>query len=235
MIRTFPFLFFISFILVGCSSTSELSNSSTEDKKSKGLTYLALGDSYTIGEMVREEDNFPFQLVENLRANEIEIQNPVIIAKTGWRTDELIEAISLKVEKSEKYDLVSLLIGVNNQYQGKDFNLFIDEFQILLNEAISHSKNGTKGVFVFSIPDYSVMPMMIGGDVKKIEEEIKRYNQTILKITKEYAVKFYNITPISRLAQNQDGLIANDKLHPSGLMYQMWIKQYLKDIKANHL
>ncbi|MFB1023361.1 MAG: GDSL-type esterase/lipase family protein, partial [Vicingaceae bacterium] len=158
---------FCSFLIItsviACTSSSKLSNKNEgillEGENS--IAYLALGDSYTIGEMIAAEQSFPFQLVKKINENsEIKISKPTIIAKTGWRTDDLLESIK---EVEEQYDLVSVLIGANNQRQGRDFGQFTVEFKLILEKAISLSKNGAKSIFVFSIPDYSIMPF-VGGE-----------------------------------------------------------------------
>lgn len=179
--------------------------------------FLALGDSYTIGESVAEPERWPNQLTEKLK-----IPAPTIIATTGWRTDNLkdaIEAASLKPE----YDLVSLLIGVNNQYQGKPIEVYEREFEELLQTAIKLAKGKKKNVFVVSIPDYGFTPF---GKAKqeKISAELDRYNAINKRIAAKYGVKYFNITEISRKGLEDAELVAGDGLHPSGKMYGQWVE-----------
>ncbi len=229
---------YIALLLVfvsACSSTKTTSKKSDQQAVAveSQFTYLALGDSYTIGEMVDPQQSFPFQLASALAAKtELNIATPRVIAKTGWRTDELLDSITVV---KEQYDLVSLLIGVNNQYQGKEIDVFTKEFKLLLEKAIGFSKTAENGVFVYSIPDYSVMPFMRGKDVKKVRAEIKNYNSICAAVAEKIGVNFYDITPISQKVQYDSGLIADDKLHPSGAMYGMWVSEYVDQIISNQL
>ncbi|TQD38795.1 SGNH/GDSL hydrolase family protein [Haloflavibacter putidus] len=198
-----------------------LGNLQAQEKQS--LRYLALGDSYTIGEKVAPQSRWPVQLAKALNKEETEVEETHIIAQTGWRTDNLLNAIDTTSVKG-KFDLVSLLIGVNNQYQGKEISQFKSEFEGLLTKAIVKSKEGAKGVFVVSIPDYSVTPFVT---VKhnKIRKEIKQYNRIARKMSKKYKIAFVNITPISQKAKKDKSLLAEDGLHPSPKMYAQWVKK----------
>ena len=187
----------------------------------KSITYLALGDSYTIGESVAESERWPLQLVSKLFEKNIQIQSPKIIATTGWRTDELKAAIEADTELLEHYDLVSLLIGVNNQYQGKSVESFEPEFEELLQKAIALAGGKSNKVFVVSIPDYGKTPFGAGKEVQ-IEKELKEYNAVCKRLSKKYKVEFFDITPISRGAKKNLELVAADQLHPSGKMYMQW-------------
>ena len=193
-------------------------------------TFLALGDSYTIGESVAIEMRWPMQLAQVLKAQESTMK-PTLIAKTGWTTDELLEGIN-QAELDDSYDYVSLLIGVNNQYRGRSIAYFEPEFTTLLNRAIALSKNKTDGVFVLSIPDWGVMPFAEGRDRKQIAHEIDAYNARIERICKAYGVRYFNITEISRQASENADLIAVDGLHPSGAMYAAWVQAILPFFKA---
>lgn len=186
-------------------------------------TYLALGDSYTIGESVSESERWPIQLAAELVSIGIAMTDPKIIARTGWRTDELIEAIANDKELAESYDFVSLLIGVNNQYQGKSVESFEPEFEELLKTAIRLAGNDAKKVVVLSIPDYGRTPFGAEKE-RQIEIAINKYNKASKGICKKYKVKYINITQISRQAKIRPELVADDKLHPSGKMYTEWVE-----------
>ncbi|TAH20831.1 MAG: SGNH/GDSL hydrolase family protein [Cytophagales bacterium] len=186
------------------------------------LSYLALGDSYTIGESVKEAERYPVLLTEKLKHIQIKIDTPHIIARTGWTTDELMAAILAK-NTPNNYDLVSLLIGVNNQYRGYPINTYQTEFEELLKIAIQKAKGNTKRVFLVSIPDYGVTPFASNSNTAKIAQEIDDYNKIAQEIAKKYQVKYFDITSISRRAKNDLSLIADDDLHPSGKMYAEWV------------
>lgn len=190
-------------------------------------SYLALGDSYTIGEQVLPEENFPNQTI--LLLKDI-IATLEIIATTGWTTDELNTAIDA-ANISKQYDIVSLLIGVNNQYRGRAVENFEMEFERLLKRAIQFADNKANHVFVLSIPDWGVTPFAEGRDVKKIAEEIAAYN-TICKITAaKFNTHFIDITTSQRVDGNKDEFLAEDKLHPSAKEYAKWAAQLAAAIK----
>lgn len=195
--------------------------------QSNSLSYLALGDSYTIGESVNEDERWPNQLAFALSKKGIHVSQPKIIATTGWRTDNLKDAI-IKAEIKRKYDLVSLLIGVNNQYQGKPADQYAIEFEDLLKTAIHLAKGNTGNVFVVSIPDYGYTPY---GQTKKetISREIDEFNRINKNITEKYKVAYYNITDLSRKGLDDPSLVASDKLHPSGKMYTLWTDRILEN------
>ncbi|GAA4330741.1 SGNH/GDSL hydrolase family protein [Mucilaginibacter gynuensis] len=197
------------------------------------VTYLALGDSYTIGEAVPADENFPNRLTAVLKQNDYNILPPVIIARTGWTTNELIAAIKQKDIK-EKFTMVTLLIGVNNQYRGYNIDTYRTEFVQLLNTALNYAGNNSKHVFVVSIPDYGVTPFASGSDTKKIEKEINAYNAIAEDEAGKAGVTFVDITQISRNALYDKALVAGDGLHPSGKMYSEWINK-LAPVVAKHL
>jgi lysophospholipase L1-like esterase len=190
----------------------------------KTISYLALGDSYTIGESVPIYENFPYQTVQLLRAKGLQVQAPEIVARTGWTTDELMAGIE-KTTLLKEYDLVSLLIGVNNQYRGRSLQEFGEQFEMLLNKAISFAGGKKEHVFVISIPDWGATPFAAGRDRKKIEEEINAFNALKKKITVEKGISFIEITEGSRAATNDENLVAKDKLHPSGKEYAKWAEK----------
>jgi len=191
--------------------------------------YLALGDSYTIGESVPENERWPVQLSEALRKKGRPIEGPTIIATTGWCTDNLQNAINIAHLK-EEYGLVSLLIGVNNQYQGKPIEQFKTEFEDLLKTSIRLAGGKKENVFVVSIPDYGFTPY---GKPKqeKISKELDEYNSITRTITAQYGVRYFYITDISRNGLKDPSLVAPDGLHPSGKMYSQWVDLILKDLK----
>jgi lysophospholipase L1-like esterase len=190
----------------------------------KTISYLALGDSYTIGESVPIYENFPYQTVQILRSKGMRIHAPEIVARTGWTTDELMAGIE-KTKLLKEYDLVSLLIGVNNQYRGRSLEEFGEQFEMLLNKAISFAGGKKDHVFVISIPDWGATPFAAGRDRKKIEEEINTFNALKKKLTLEKGIIFIEITQGSRAATNDESLVAKDKLHPSGKEYAKWAEK----------
>ncbi|MBL8049683.1 MAG: SGNH/GDSL hydrolase family protein [Anaerolineales bacterium] len=183
------------------------------------IRYLALGDSYTIGESVAENERWSNQLAELIGGN-IEVK---IIARTGWTTSELWEGIQ-KETLTPPYDMVSLLIGVNNQYRGYDIEEYRQEFVFLLNKAIEYAGGDTNKVFVVSIPDWGVTPFAKGRDAEKIAKEIDAFNQINKEESQKLGIAYIDVTPVSREAVNDADLIAPDGLHPSGKMYAEWAK-----------
>jgi lysophospholipase L1-like esterase len=195
----------------------------TSDKKT--ITYLAIGDSYTIGEQVPAKDNFPNQVYSLMKKEYPEFAEPRIIAKTGWTTDELETGIvnANKVEPLQnRYDFVSLLIGVNNQYRGRTVNNYTPEFEALLKKAIHFAGDKAERVVVVSIPDWGVTPFAEGRDRKQIATEIDAYNAANKKKAEQYNVHYIDITPWTREAANDNSLLAADGLHPSGKEYRRW-------------
>jgi lysophospholipase L1-like esterase len=189
-------------------------------------TFLALGDSYTIGESVGQNERWPEQLTLELAEKSIALAPPTIIAKTGWTTDELQEGIN-QAPLDYPYDWVSLLIGVNNQYRGLDIETFKEEIENLLSQAIIFSGNKNAHVFVISIPDWGVMPFAKSQNQEKIATEIDDFNQAIYEICIHNNIRFVDITPISRQVSNHPEWIATDGLHPSGEQYAQWVKELL--------
>ncbi len=191
-------------------------------------SYLALGDSYTIGEQVMITESFPYQLVQLLRKNKLDVYAPEIIAKTGWTTDELSAAIE-QTSFLPKYDIVSLLIGVNNQYRGRSVNEFKVEFDHLIQVAIKFAANIPEHVYIVSIPDWGITPFAEGRDRKKIAEEIDAYNNVCKTMSAQYKTNFTDITTDQRKDNNTE-YIAADGLHPSGTEYAKWAAQLAKKI-----
>ena len=187
--------------------------------------YLALGDSYTIGESVEEAERFPNQLAAMLAAEDVTV-DVQIIARTGWTTDELWQGIQANTV-TPPYDMVSLLIGVNNQYRGRSSEEYREGFIFLLNKAIEYAGGDAKRVIVFSIPDWGVTPFAYGKDTTQIANEIDAFNKVNLEESTKASTHYVDVTPSSRLALNDKTLIAGDGLHPSGKMYAEWAKSAL--------
>lgn len=193
---------------------------------SNNFNYLALGDSYTIGQSVEPSLNFPNQLANRLKLADFNA-SVKIIAQTGWTTTSLVQAIKVAT-LAPKYDLVTLLIGVNNQYQNGNIDTYRKEFVELLQTSIKCAGGDVKRVFVLSIPDYSVTPFA-GNDVNtklRIAAEIDAYNQINKEETAKLHANYLDITPISREAKTNSSLIANDGLHPSAEMYKRWVSLF---------
>lgn len=185
------------------------------------IRYLALGDSYTIGESVSEAERWPNQLAALINSpKEIEV---TIIARTGWTTSELWQGIQA-ANPQGTYDMVSLLIGVNNQYRGYDINEYREEFRFLLGKAIEYAGGKPEHVIVLSIPDWGVTPFAWGKDTAQIAADINAYNAVNLEESTKAGVNYVDVTPISREAVSDPALIAGDGLHPSGKMYAEWVK-----------
>ena len=197
------------------------------------VRYLALGDSYTIGESVDESERWSLQLASMIQTSpQIASQfggpegggvEVTIIARTGWTTDELWDGIQAQ-EVNPPYDLVSLLIGVNNQYRGLDIEEYRKSFVFLLNKSIEYVGGDADRVIVLSIPDWGVTPFAGDRDSKKIADEINQYNAVNRAETEKAGAHYIDITPISREAVNDPALIASDGLHPSAKMYAEWAR-----------
>ncbi len=186
-------------------------------------TFLALGDSYTIGEAVAESGRWPVQLVEKLRKSGIKISDPDIIATTGWTTAELQEAI-LQQKPASGYSLVSLLAGVNNQYRGLPVARYREEFEVLVQQATGFAGGNPAGVIIISIPDYGVTPFARDKDPAKIARELDEYNRINREIARQHHVKWFDITTGSKSAATDLSLTADDGLHPSERMYAQWVE-----------
>lgn len=198
----------------------------------KTLNFLALGDSYTIGESVPLHQSFPYQTVQLLRKKGIPVHAAEMFAKTGWTTDELMVGIKNTLFENN-YDIVTLLIGVNNQYQGKDADVYAIEFDALLKMAIAFAAGNKKQVFVLSIPDWGVTPFAEGKDRKKIAVEIDIFNSINKKITEARGIAYISITEGTREAASNPQLVAEDGLHPSGDDYARWAEKLSNAILAS--
>ena len=194
-------------------------------------SYLALGDSYTIGEQVRIDESFPYQAVQLLRKAGLNFYDPKIIATTGWRTDELKLAID-ETLLLPTYDFVSLLIGVNNQYQGRSADEFRRHFRVLLENALDKAGGQPNHVIVLSIPDWGVTPFAMNKPSEKIRSEIDMYNFICQAEAEYFQTHFIDITTSQRLDGSNAEFLTHDQLHPSGKEYYKWAQQLSDTIQS---
>ena len=221
-----------SFFLLVCISMS-LSQFSQAQQKS--LTYLALGDSYTIGEGVNASDRYPMQLVQEWnKAAKKPFASPLIIAKTGWTVDELEAGIQATTIAAEGYDLVTLLIGVNNQYRGRTVESYTLDFEKMLQRAIAFARGNKAHVIVLSIPDWGVTPFAISKGVNpaQVAKQIDDYNEKKKEICEKYGIKFIDITVEYRVNGGLPEGVVEDQLHPSKLIYGQWMGKLLKELNT---
>ena len=192
------------------------------------MKYLALGDSYTIGEGIPEDGRWPVVLARALRAEGVALEDPRIIATTGWTTDELAAAIDA-AEPLGEWDFVSLLVGVNNQYRGRSLENYREEFTTLLQRAIDFARGRAERVLVLAIPDWGVTPFgtASGRDVAQIARELDAFNAAAAAICAEHGVAFVDIAPVARVRGAEAAMLAGDGLHPSAAMYALWAAQAL--------
>lgn len=190
------------------------------------LRYLALGDSYTIGEGVAVEGRWPVQLATALRAAGVDIADPQIIATTGWTTDELDAGIDAAVPQGP-FDLVTLLIGVNNQYRGRSLDEYRTQFTALLRRATAFAGQRAHRVLVLAIPDWGVTPFAAssGRDLAQIARELDAYNATAAEVCAEHGIAFIDTAPVSRAHGGEATMLADDGLHPSAALYTHWYQQ----------
>lgn len=241
--HAFTFCLFALLLLFGACTTAdnqpELDRPEEEQppeityppSDSGAVKYLALGDSYTIGEAVPQEERYPRQLADSFNRNGVEVGELRIIARTGWTTGDLDAALDAAAINPGDYNLVSLLVGVNNQYRGYPLDEYRVDFADLLDRAIGYVGGNPNQVFVISIPDYGVTPFgQVFGSPSRIAEEIDDFNAANLEISERRGVRYFDITPISREALNDRSLIASDGLHPSGEMYTRWVEEMLPEL-----
>ncbi len=231
----------VAFLLFACSDNSEViipdenieidteqneGQEETDTSESSTIKMLSLGDSYTIGQSVCETCRFPEQLKNSLKlrlesANDLQVK---IIAKTGWTTTSLINAIETENVASD-YDLVTLLIGVNNQFQGRPFSLYQKEFSELVNTAITKAKSNKSKVIVVSIPDYAYTPF--GNGDSSISQDIDKYNDFAKNYCSQNNISYVYITDITRQGLVNPAFVASDGLHPSELAYSKFVEKIL--------
>ncbi len=217
-----PFLFFA------------MTFSTPNQAQTTSLSYLALGDSYTIGEGVGLGDRYPMQLVQEWnKTAKVPFTSPLIIAKTGWTVDELEAGIQATPTAAEGYDLVTLLIGVNNQYRGRSVESFALDFEKMLQRAIFFAKGDKSRVIVLSIPDWGVTPFATqkGVDPNQVAREINDYNRTKKEICEKQGIQFIDITDEYRMYGGLPEGVVEDQLHPSKLIYGEWTGKLLSALK----
>ena len=233
-------IFFLTTLMSGCESNTNFNDEDLninqedindtlilEDNLSKSLessySFIALGDSYTIGEGVNENERWPNQFVDVAYENGVDFDQPIIIAETGWKTYDLLNAIN-QTSFTKKYDYVSLLIGVNNQFNSRP----IDEFEEDLNDLMEEMKKIKKNdgsIIIISIPDWGYSPFGESSDMIDISSQIDLFNSSLRKFASINNLKFVDVTEISRRGIDEPNLIAGDSLHPSGIMYLEWAKK----------
>jgi lysophospholipase L1-like esterase len=211
----------IPILLIAFTCTSCDDDVTPERDLTHDFSYLALGDSYTIGENVSKEDRWSEQLAEMLRSKNVSINDPVTIARTGWTTSELANAIR-SANPSAGFDLVSLLIGVNNQFRGQSIATYRTEFKELLQTSIRLAGNRPNHVIVLSIPDWGATPFATGRNRQQIAQEIDAFNAVAKEEAQNAGVIFIDITPLTRQYGDDPTYLAGDRLHYSGKMYREW-------------
>lgn len=227
-------LFLVLVFLLGCNRTREegrelsLQADSTE---SPTLSYLALGDSYTIGEGVDSTGRWPVRLAEDLRKEGMPLEDPAIVARTGWTTDELAAGID-STNLHPPYDLVSLLIGVNNQYRGRGVDEFRREFRDLLSRAVGFAGGDSGRVLVLSIPDWGVTPFAEDREREEVGRAIDAFNEVVRDETRKVGARFVDVTGVSRRLEGNPEAVTTDGLHPSESQYARWVDLALPVVRA---
>lgn len=191
--------------------------------------YLALGDSYTIGESVPMKDRWPNQLASLLETEGMQAEVN-LIARTGWTVDELWQGIQVDSPQGT-YDFVTLLIGVNDQYRGYSVDGYREDFRFMLSKAIEYAGGNSDKVVVLSIPDWAFTPFAADRNRELVSRQIDEFNAVNLDETRNARAHYVNVTEISRMAMDDSALIAGDGLHPSGKMYTMWAEKVLSVVK----
>lgn len=227
MNNTAAFQQIVLFIGLFCTITCFESTAQNLQLKTP-VRYLALGDSYTIGQSVPDNERWPIQLRDSLVERGIQVAETRIIATTGWRTDNLLSAIENQQLATKNYNLVSLLIGVNDQYQQRPIEQYEPHFRQLLDSCLFYSGYDTTSVFVVSIPDYAYTPFgQRRSNPGAISEQLDDYNAINRRVSEEYGLRYFDITPISRLGLSNTDLVAGDELHPSAYQYTLWVRSIL--------
>lgn len=227
----FAFVLLTGFSLACTQHSTEPNMITKPNAGASAYTFLSLGDSYTIGESVDESDRWSVQLAGLLRKDGVDIANPDIIARTGWTTAQLQNAI-IASGNQKTYSLVSLLIGVNNQYQGLSQTTFRTEFSQLLQTATKFAGNKTSHVTVLSIPDWGASPFGARSERAKITAEIDQFNAIVKDECQKAGIAFVDITPLTRSANGDGSQFADDGLHYSGKQMQLWAQKALPVAKA---
>jgi len=227
-IRLHRTVLFVLLCFAGCTTRTP---APADTPKPHTIRYLALGDSYTIGQGVEPEERWPVQLVGLLEQQGTVTEELVLIAQTGWTTDDLDRGIDFEKPQGT-FDLVSLLIGVNNQYQGRDIEAYRDEFRNLLARAVGYAGESPGRVVVLSIPDWGATPFAAGQDSQRIGAEIDQFNAVNRDETERAQARYVDVTAVSRQAAQDRQLIARDGLHPSAKMYLAWANLALPEVQA---
>jgi len=214
------FAFSILFSVFSCGKDDESTEPFVSPGDPKGHSYLALGDSYTIGQGVSQLESWPYQLSDSLLEYALSIDTLTVIAQTGWTTANLLD--NIESQQPQKHDLVSLLIGVNDQFQSRPFEDFQTGFDELLQIAIDRA-SGKSNVMVISIPDYGVTPFGSSNSAT-IAMELDEYNAYMEGECNALDIPFINITTISRELEDDEQALASDNLHPSGYQYSKWVE-----------
>lgn len=197
------------------------------------VTMLALGDSYTIGQSVATGERWPHQFIDQLRILGTDAAYPDYIATTGWTTRRLIQRINKMLDQKKTYNLVSILIGVNNQYQGLDISIYEPDLREIINKALLITNQDSSRVFILSIPDWAYTPF--GGGSSHISDEIDEYNAIKKRIADEYGIAYIDVTTISRFGLSIPSLVAGDGLHPSGKQYEEWVKEIIPRLDIDQI
>jgi len=197
-----------------------------DTKSQANIHILALGDSYTIGTYVTAAESWSGQLAAALRNRGLQFTEPKIIAQNGWTTRDLLSAL-IRSQLGHDFDLVALMIGVNDQFQGADIVEYRHEFGCLLNYAVEYAGGNSGKVLVLSIPDWSVTPFAVGFDRRKVSQEIDFFNESNRQLTLEAGANYVDISPLSRALGGSPGYLTEDGLHPSGKMYTAWMELVL--------
>ena len=233
-------IFFLLIFINGCTSntnyndenldidTDDFSDSlivedNLNNQRESPYSFIALGDSYTIGEGVNEDERWPNQFVDVAYENGVDFDQPMIIAETGWKTYDLLNAIN-QTNFTKKYDYISLLIGVNNQFNSRPIDEFEEDLNKLMDE-MKRIKKNDGSIIIISIPDWGYTPFGESSDMSDISEQINLFNSSLRKFATTNGLKYVDVTEISRRGINEPDLITNDNLHPSGIMYLEWAKK----------
>lgn len=226
------FLILFATLLAGCRNQPDESIQPPTPSDMEQIDILALGDSYTKGESVPAAQNFPSQFADSLRLEGHVVTGLRIIAQTGWRTDQLKNAVAQASEiKDSVFSLVTLAIGVNNLYQNGSIDTYEKEFEELLQIALTRAGGRRERVFVLSIPDYAYTPYGQGNPA--ISQKTDQFNAVNKTITGQYGVAYIDVTPISRRGLEEPALVAQDGLHPSALQYAAWVKLLLPVVRGS--
>ena len=233
-------IFFLLTVMSGCTSNTNYNDEDlnidrddlsdtlvVEDNlnnpRESPYSFIALGDSYTIGEGVNEDERWPNQFVDVAYESGVDFDQPMIIAETGWKTYDLLNAIN-QTNFTKKYDYISLLIGVNNQFNSRPIDEFEEDLNKLMDE-MKRIKKNDGSIIIISIPDWGYTPFGESSDMSDISEQINLFNSSLRKFATTNGLKYVDVTEISRRGINEPDLITNDNLHPSGVMYLEWAKK----------